>query len=173
MHSAAFSSLTPPIASTGILTTRQISPNRAMPCGSPIPRLDGVSNTGPKKMYAAPARSASRASARLWHETPTKNSAGACPPRHQLTTSRAPSDSRPRCTPAAPAASATSNRSFTITRAPPAAVTDSRASPSSSCADKSFSRICTQSTPAAIAARIFPSTPAPASPAASDFRSVT
>jgi len=173
MHSPAFSSLTPPIANTGMATTRQISPSRATPCGSPILRFEGVSKTGPKKIYAAPASSAARASSKLWHETPTKKSAGACPPRHQLTTSRAASDSRPRCTPAAPAASATSTRSFTITRAPARSATASRASPSNSSPDKSFSRICTQSTPAAAATRIRPSTPAPLSPSPSDFRSVT
>jgi len=173
MQSPAFSSLSPPIANTGIPTSRQISPRRATPCGSPIPRFEGVSNTGPKKMYAAPALSASRASSKLWHETPTIKFAGAFPARHQLTTSRAPSDSRPKCTPAAPDASATSTRSFTITRAPPPATTASRASPSKSRPDKSFSRICTQSTPAAADARTLRSTPAPPSLSASDFRSVT
>ncbi len=92
---------------------------------------------------------------------------------HQRTTSRALSDSRPRCTPAARAASATSNRSFTITRVLPHPATASRATASNSRPHKSFSRTCTQSTPAAAAARILPSTPAPPSPTPSDFRSVT
>jgi hypothetical protein len=50
MHETAFSSVTPPMAMTGIATARQTCSKRSKPCGAPNAALEGVANIGPKKM---------------------------------------------------------------------------------------------------------------------------
>src|SRR6202046_2698507 len=121
----------------------------------------------------------------LWQETPITNLSGAFPARHHRTTSCAGADSRPKCTPSARAASATSNRSLiiirdwrSVSRTRSSAKRTIRRARSSSCpAGKSFSRSCTQSTRAARATCVLCTTPSMALasvPAADkDLRSVT
>ena len=87
MHARAFSKFTPPMASTGISTDAQTSRRRSIPCGGPNAALDGVANTGPKKMKFAPPRSAARADSREWQETPIRKSDRPAERRHSTTVS--------------------------------------------------------------------------------------
>jgi len=65
MQSAAFDASTPPIATTGTETARQIAARPSSPIGKSASGFDGVSHTGPAPMYAAPSCSAATASSTL------------------------------------------------------------------------------------------------------------
>src|SRR5690348_9730345 len=102
------SAVTPPMAIVGI-PSRAISLSRAGPSGS-RPGGVGVRNTGPTPRESAPAARAASASAKSCTDLPIHHSPW---PRRASATSRL---ACPRCTPAAPTASATSRRSLTNRR---------------------------------------------------------
>src|SRR5207302_4445833 len=109
------------------------------------PVLDGVAHTGPKSAKSAPAEASPGACV----ETPISVPAGS---RRRATSTG--TEPVPSCTPSAPAASATSSRSFTKSSAPVRAVAARRrsASASSGRPGRSLSRSCTAGSPASSAA---------------------
>jgi hypothetical protein len=56
-QSPALEASTPPIATTGIETSRQISASPSSPIAGSASGLEGVAQTGPAPMYAPPLRS--------------------------------------------------------------------------------------------------------------------
>ena len=70
MHSPALAASTPPIATTGIDTERQMSRSPSSPIGVPASGFDGVCQIGPAPRYVAPENSATAASRRLATEIP-------------------------------------------------------------------------------------------------------
>ena len=60
MQSPAFVASTPPMATTGTSTARAMAASPSNPVGGSASSLDGVAQTGPAPMYAAPRAAAPR-----------------------------------------------------------------------------------------------------------------
>lgn len=165
IQSATLPVVSPPSAKTGngansaLTRARLFNPCAAPYCFSPTTCpcfLAAVSKTGPNTTKSAPSRRARLASANECVDTPIKK-----PLPNALRTTSACRELVVRCTPSAPAAAATSARSFTSKRValplvrPAAFATSSY----STFARKFFSRIWTRSisasTAASISCRIF------------------
>jgi hypothetical protein len=166
MQAAVFSASTPPNASTG---TPPAASKASLSVPRPTPSTTSsftthFPKTGPNRIKSTPASRARATSATVWHEIPTTARSPA-PANSAFTWAHVNSAADDvKCTPSAPAASATSGRPFisSFVASPCLAKTAiiARANSTNSPAARVFSRSCTKSTPTSLQRAALLSSPA-------------